>query len=417
MFGDIISSCLKIYHPQKFGTLVCVPVMERSANAKARVLAMQECRICVEHVGVNAIGKRGMLHVCKTLSEEALVENRIAALDLIEEVIRKLNGDTKRLYIACANSLSDKAKGMIEERWSKHNSPAKESVRESDAKVALRRKDNCVTFDNRSTDGLAKSEQHRKPVFTPTRIPSSETDYIAHEIRDTATFKLHLDEMTRPGVLKSNAGAETCVSEEGPFTFRYHSSRVLDFSTEGITSKDPAETNRFITTPLYSDKEVGYGSPYPTISSKSLNNNGEEGDQGRDEVKSSPKISSSAASLRARLKKIRDRTSLEPNQPPPPLESFHKVPVGSALLPCNSFFAGDDSRLTYRHFCDNVDLMLGLYPPVPSTSPELAVALDAIEKLQLSIGSDISELRKDVESDISGFVSRLTRQVLLQGTF
>ena len=411
MFGEMISFCVKIYQPQKFGSLICVPVAERSSNAKARVLAMTECRFCVEKVGLNAIGKRGMLHVCKTLSEEPLVENRIAALDLIEEIIRKLNGDTKRFYIACGNSLSDKAKGMIEERWSKHNSPNKDT-KESDAKAGIRRKESGAILDTRTTDSTAKPDLPRRGVFTPTRGSSQKSDYLPQEGGNSAGFKLHLDEMN-----KTVNGAEAFKSEEGPFMFRYNAYRALDFSADGINSTrfddkrlDRVESNSSVAATFISDKEVGAGSPFPPVS---LLKKSYASEDGVGEGKPSPKISSSAASLRARLKKIRDRASLDPNQPPPALESSHKVRVGSPSPPQQHTRVANEAAYTYGYICEKIDAILGLCPPIFPTDPGLTVAINAMEQLQFSVGSDDADMKTVVKSDILGFVSRLTRQAFL----
>jgi cytoskeleton-associated protein 5 len=104
--------------PKRLGS-VCASMIERSAHAKARVMACQISVTCVEKAGLTGVGKKGLTSTAKMLSEETIPENRAAALELMELILSKMNGDIQRLSRICGPSLSDKARDMVEERWQK----------------------------------------------------------------------------------------------------------------------------------------------------------------------------------------------------------------------------------------------------------------------------------------------------------
>jgi hypothetical protein len=93
--------------------------MENASHAKARLLACQECYHCVEAIGLSGIGKKGVLVVAKSLTDEKLPENRAAFLDLMVLLVSRMNNDVQRLSKICGSSLSIKARGLVEERMRK----------------------------------------------------------------------------------------------------------------------------------------------------------------------------------------------------------------------------------------------------------------------------------------------------------
>jgi hypothetical protein len=105
--------------PKRMGPLVCVSVIEGSHHPKARLMACKQCRECVEKIGLSGIGKKGVLVAAKALSEEKLQENRTALLDLVELLLAKMNGDMQRFTRICGSSLSEKARSLLEERVKK----------------------------------------------------------------------------------------------------------------------------------------------------------------------------------------------------------------------------------------------------------------------------------------------------------
>ena len=369
---------MKIYHPQKFGTFICVPVMERSSNAKARCFAMNECKFSVKLAGPSAISKRGLQHICKTIAEECLLENRLAALELAEEIIKKLNGDTNRFYNACGNVLSIKSKSMIEERWLKHNSLSVESNADA-PKVQLR--------------------QENLRQVAPTASKALASTSIENSQQTTETLTLSLSQKAlNPESLQASKVSVSYKTEEGPFTFKYTSSCSQDYNSVDAcviscneSMKDRVDKNSAVLLPL---KRI-------LPESESLAEKGESD--------ASAKISASAASLRARLKKIRDRSSMDPNQPPVALENPQKTAVEKHLSPIFTVKSNIQESLSYINLCDKIDSVLQVSLPISSTCSEIIILTDMMEKSLLLIESHSDSLINDVKSDVSGFVSRITR--------
>lgn len=98
---------------------VCVAVVERSTHTKGRALAYRLCAKCVEKDGLAGIGKRGVLALAKSLSEESMPENKAAALEVMVLILSKMNGDIQRLVRVCGEYLTDKGRQLLEDRWEK----------------------------------------------------------------------------------------------------------------------------------------------------------------------------------------------------------------------------------------------------------------------------------------------------------
>jgi hypothetical protein len=130
-FMDIVSLLQSedLLPPKRLGGIVCAAIIERSAHAKARVMACQIGLDCVEKTGLAGIGKKGVTSAAKLLSEETIPENRAAALDLMEVILSKMNGEIQRLARICGPNLSEKAREMVEERWQKRPPPPKQIIR------------------------------------------------------------------------------------------------------------------------------------------------------------------------------------------------------------------------------------------------------------------------------------------------
>jgi hypothetical protein len=82
-------------------------------------MACKECCACIETLGLSGIGKKGVLVASKSLSEEKLPENRNALLDLMALILPRMNSDMQRFVRICGPNLSDKARILIEDRLKK----------------------------------------------------------------------------------------------------------------------------------------------------------------------------------------------------------------------------------------------------------------------------------------------------------
>jgi hypothetical protein len=95
---DIVSlvQSEELIPPKRLG-MVFVAIIEGSSHAKARASACRTCLDCVDKVGLAGVGKKGVCAAAKSLSQETVIENKGAALDLMELILSKMNGDIQRL--------------------------------------------------------------------------------------------------------------------------------------------------------------------------------------------------------------------------------------------------------------------------------------------------------------------------------
>lgn len=146
-FKDVFDDLLVVVKDEdvlplkRLGSVVAVAIVERATHAKARAVASQDCAKCVDQLGLSGIGKKGVLVTAKAVSEETLPENRNATLDLMEMILSRMNGDIPRLARICGSSLSEKARHLIEERWEKRkaNPTSITASRQTDDSSARRR--------------------------------------------------------------------------------------------------------------------------------------------------------------------------------------------------------------------------------------------------------------------------------------
>ena len=292
-FNNVISVFRSDIMPTRsLGQVICVPLIEHSHQSKTRVLAMHECRLCVDHIGLSGLGKKGLLVTAKTLSEENLPENRTAALELMEMVLAKMDGDVEKLAGICGpNYLSDKGRAMIEEHWSKHG-----GNRQSMKPKTLQRDSNARRQSqipsSRAASGINRSRRtmpNSSRGFDANHSPdSSEAARTATEsmIRDELpSFKLELDETKSAGI--DTRYTESSLPSSGPFTFSFnnmrtfHESEVVD-TQEEVTRQEPVSSM------------PRQASTQPVASSVAASSD-----------------TGAAASLRARLLKIREKQKEE----------------------------------------------------------------------------------------------------------
>eukprot|EP00804_Cyclotella_cryptica_P000003 CCRYP_013696-RA/>CCRYP_013696-RA protein AED:0.01 eAED:0.01 QI:1339/1/1/1/1/1/5/219/1350 len=134
MFLNIISFVTDndIYSKKLYGSIICVKVIEKSLRSKSKSLAASQCGMCVQASALAAIGKKGLTVLSKAISTERLVENRVAYLNLFDLITGKLDGDLEKLFSLCGTSLSESAKVMIKERWSRRQTTSRHQKETSD---------------------------------------------------------------------------------------------------------------------------------------------------------------------------------------------------------------------------------------------------------------------------------------------
>lgn len=129
---------------KRFGSTVCVSIIERSVHAKARLVSYQECIHVVEQEGLVGIGKKGVISTGKMLSVEKTPANKTAAMNLMLAILSRTNGgDIQRLVKICGPNLSNKARQELEQHWaaggSISNTSSRSTPRQSRLATPLRR--------------------------------------------------------------------------------------------------------------------------------------------------------------------------------------------------------------------------------------------------------------------------------------
>ena len=174
--------------------MVCVAVIDSSPHAKAKAQACHTCLSCIEKTGLAGFGKKGVVATAKMLSQDTTM-HRLAALDLMESILSKMNGDIIRLARICGPSLSDKGQQLIEERWYKNHSKDVAHAPISNGSPGTRQ--NPTSPQKFSTFGFQKEEKQSDlvdelprlslrvagkdhPRQSPRKLSSEETALVEH---------------------------------------------------------------------------------------------------------------------------------------------------------------------------------------------------------------------------------------------
>jgi hypothetical protein len=111
----------ELYQLPRYGSIICMKVLEKSNSTRTRSLAANECSSCVKVVGTVAIGKRGVETLARALSTEKFLEVRTSYLDLFDNVVQKSSLE-KVLKLCVGDTVTEKTRGMIIDRCSRRPS-------------------------------------------------------------------------------------------------------------------------------------------------------------------------------------------------------------------------------------------------------------------------------------------------------
>lgn len=353
MIPELLTSMINdgLYHLEKYGSIVCISVIENSSTPKTRGLAVRECQMCVERVGLNAIGKKGIITVAKSFSDETLTENKTSFLDLIEVVILKM-GDMKKFLTICGTSnLSNKARETIEKRMSRKS-------REPSTAPPHRQQSRSTISSRRSLAPAAPGNHNR--VMSEDKSSAQQ-----EKLRDSSHRKDEED-------------------NEGPFKFTFNSSSSRRNSLESSGAMISTESTTIISEERVLRRDVNSGA---------------------------------AASLRERLKLIRDRhqTDQDNMNSSIPASSEPSVPLELTPTP--------PSPNTYlRSIMEDVDNLLAQTVPLGKNTDQSSMALVGLRKFHASLtngavdstGTDPSilmQLKQEISSKTSFCVFKLSRYV------
>jgi len=377
--GELIAILTDIYAPQNYGPQICIMVLERSSNSKARLLALTESCRCVEAVGLSGIGKRGIIHVCKVLSEDNLIEIRNAALDLTDMVISKMNGNIERFIKACGANLSDKAKQSIQERWTARQN-IEEKIASPDADTMA---NVTITTSHRNRRSVLPSGNMTKNGFhTPQRdqlLTANKASKVKNPDQDIPQLKFAAlseeDKVQTPIQLQTHYTVDEYADEAGPFRFKYNSSRVQALPLHTCDSSNASEGS--ISSQLKRISEVNNESVHKHFYSPA------------DKAETS-----NAGALQERLKRIRARTSLGTGQTS---RSLQFSAVGKSH-PSNEGLAEERS--------DGIELLLKTSAKVSDNDPLVQDAVICISSIRAKLGAVGSY---EADQDLNNIVIKLSR--------
>jgi len=381
-------------------------------------LALHECLACVDRIGLSGLGKKGLLVTAKSLSEESLPENRTAALDLIETVLAKMDGDVDKLASICGTAyLSDKARAMIEERWKKHPGSHQALPQKSMPRDDRSRRQSHIPsaraagVHRRSRRSVTSNAHAYDTSPSPERAKAGSTS--SDGLRDELpSFKLQLDGAKSAAITSKHAAPSAPAS--GPFTFSFNATQ---------THRDSEPANAI-------DEVIRQ----ETISSVSL------GTGKQKDVSSSAAPSSetgAAASLRARLLKIREKQKEEHVAPAPIASvSAHQPELSPSDLsspltetpsaPMVKELRGEAEERrpapqnSYDALRTCIEELLHTTPPVPEAHPCLRDCTSALKKYHAAISNqpaaapdmssvEFSDLRQNISNKTVETIVNLTR--------
>ena len=349
MIPDLITTMINddIYPLEKYGSLICISVIENSTTPKTRGLAVRECYTCVDRVGLNAVGKKGILVIAKSYSDETFTENKASFLDLIELIITKMNGDLKRFMKLCGGAyLSSKARDAIEKRISKRSNgeTPKTNKRQSRVSVSGRRSLATTTLNMNENEAIDSHKNIKKIAL--------------HE----------------------NVEDE---NDDGPFKFSFNSSgknRQLNHEEQNGTTFAANQSTVPYSQEVMSRREANSGT---------------------------------AASLRLRLRQIRDRHQSD--------RDVSKSPVPISLQSSAELSPTPPSQNTLlRAIMEDVDDLLSQSTPLGKNTDKSSLALIGLRRLHASLtngatdstGTDpviLAQLREEVASKVSFCVFKLAK--------
>lgn len=338
--------------PKQLGATVAVLVLERSVHAKARTLACQLCLVCVNEMGLNAIGKKGVIVTSKCLSEESMPETKMAALDLMELVATKMSRDTSRLAKICGPSLSTKALHLVDERLAKN-----------EGKTAA---------SSSASPGPSLLEGTHRTSPAKTKSSAEKADPVSSDIRDELpALSLRGEKSTSPRVSSGSAG----VSEDeamNPFSF---SARLRGVASPTSTISDSARQASPVVqvSPVVDRATVEVEATSPT------------------QTEAEP--IGAAAALRARLLRIRERT----------------VDTATSSL-TDEAVAEPSGRDAYKSCIDRMSRLCSRSPPLEEFDDDLFSCIESLKQFHSAVSTeDNLDLRHAIEEGMDDALEGLTR--------
>lgn len=263
---------------KRLGGVLGAALLERSSHAKTRLLGYRICIDCVEKVGLVGIGKKGVISCAKLLSEETLPENKSSALELMLEILEKMGGDIQRLVRICGADLSGRGREILEEAFCKRRNES--NALSPDSRTPK------VSFSNAKSN---KSQAGRKS--TDNRITDLHDELPTLSLRDNGAnlSTENSQELTRQRLFEQETISD-------PFSFSRQDNFVSSpHSTTNVALKDvikEGDTDRVVQDSGDDENKIASELDGDRVSREKSEGTG------------------AAANLRARLLKIRERSTV-----------------------------------------------------------------------------------------------------------
>ena len=359
-YGELVDDFLEVVDPQKYCSFCCIPVLESSQYLKARILALDECQKVVELIGPNSLGKRGIQSVAKNLDDSS-PDCRTSVISVLSIVRDKLHGDQARLFKACGSSLSNKGRTILEQVWGDQTRKQPE-LKQSAKNVAKGRR-----------------ESHLSPPGSISKVRGTSNNPVSP--KEGISLNLRLGESSNGSQFYSE---DIKITSPNPFKFQDPSfvNEVLNADRSG-TSKSSALV------------EI------------------------KNEPQSSPQVTKSdaAASLRARLKLIRERhrsTNLDDNNSRP---ATADTSLSSVSLREHHVKNNSKPLLDYTTLRASIKKCLETPLPLSEDNGNLKSCIESLRQLHTVVISPATEsnvisLRKTFENNIADGIDDLTRFVI-----
>jgi len=406
--------------PKLLGPVACVQVIERSNQARARALAFSVCRDCVESSGLAGIGKRGTLVAAKAYSTESLPETKAAALDLMEELVRKMNGDVGRLVKICGNSLSEQAIVSIQERWKKSG-----GVKAPPSPLRTRNESPIRTRNGSPMRRMNETPSRHRHGSPSRRTPSRKRSGIPSTPDRTSLVDgsgiMSTPDRTPYGLAEGTPGSERSLSAELPAlslrdrmqSVNEQRHRINAGTADKFTfSLPPPKSNEM--NAGTSDSRASFPDAIPTSSLQSQAGKSSEYSRSTSSSQESGSALGTAASLRARLLKIKEKNRTPENDSADASVSVTGPPAGlKEFDDITAIDAEGDPKEEFKRVMAHVKALLRRPVPLENDDDDINTTTRSLKKVHTALAHNVeranggASLKSVVVENLSGLISQL----------
>jgi len=234
-FMDILSfiRSKELYQLQRYGSNICMKVVEKSKSNRARSLAATECSSCVIATGVGAVGRKGVANLARALNIEKLTEIRFSYLDLFYNIVQ--NSTLDKVLSIIGDDVTDKTKEAIIGRCSKRPSTAQ---RPSTAPAPA------------GSRAMHHNDPKQSRLKTPSRNSVTRTSSVSHRASEAVSDQPPSSTSAVTGALRSRLQRSREESQTTEGSLQYPPSHIST-KTQGRQAMPPALPSKVENDDLY----------------------------------------------------------------------------------------------------------------------------------------------------------------------